>query len=157
MIELPIAAGRGMNNREHWRARAARVKKEREAAAWLLVRQPRPKLPCSVLLIRQAPSNGLDDDNLAGSLKSVRDEVARWLGVDDRDRMTVRYRYAQRRGPWAVLVEFGEPAVGAQFVIEMGEEPPPAPPPPAQARRAKGAAAIFSGTAPADLCSPASF
>ena len=76
-----------------------------------------------MLLIRQAPSNGLDDDGLAGSLKGVRDEIARWLGVDDRDRMTVRYRYAQRRGPWAVLVEFGEPVAGAQYAIEMEEQP----------------------------------
>jgi len=122
-LTIPIKTGRGLNDREHWRARHQRVKKEREATAWLLAGKTKPKLPCSVLLIRQAPSNGLDDDGLAGSLKGVRDEIARWLGVDDRDRMTVRYRYAQRRGPWAVLVEFGEPVAGAQYAIEMEEQP----------------------------------
>lgn len=123
MLTIPIKAGLGQNDREHYRVRAKRVKKEREATAWILATAKRPALPCSVLLTRIAPSSGLDDDNLAGSLKSVRDEVARWLGVDDRDRMTVRYRYAQRRGPWAVLVEFGPPVAGAQLAIEMEEQP----------------------------------
>jgi hypothetical protein len=71
-----------------------------------------------VLLTRVGPTNGLDDDNLASALKAVRDEVAKWLGVDDRDRLKVRYRYAQRRGPvWGVEVEFGEPVKGAQYEL----------------------------------------
>jgi len=119
VIEIPIRTGRGMNGREHWRARAARVKKERAAIGWALKSATKPAIPCSVLLTRCAPSNGLDDDNLAGSLKSVRDAVAEWLGVDDRDRMTVRYRYAQRRGPWGVRVEFGPAVVGAQLALEI--------------------------------------
>jgi hypothetical protein len=94
------------------------VKKEREATAWALSRHPKPQVPCSVLLTRIAPSGGVDDDNLAGALKSVRDQVAKWLGVDDRDRVQVRYRYAQARGAkgeWGVRIEFGEPVAGAQL------------------------------------------
>lgn len=120
MITIPLRTSGGLNNREHFAVRAKRVRKEREAAAWMLKAAKKPQLPCSVLLTRVAPSNGLDDDNLAGSLKSVRDEVARWLGVDDRDRVQVRYRYTQRRGPWGVTVEFGEAAAGAQFVLDIG-------------------------------------
>ena len=119
MIVVPIEAGRGMNNREHWQVRAKRVRKEREAVSWVLRGAKRPETPCSVLLTRVAPSAGLDDDNLAGSLKSVRDEVAQWLGVDDRDRLRVRYRYAQARGPWSVRIEFGPAVVGAQFELEI--------------------------------------
>jgi hypothetical protein len=59
-------------------------------------------------LTRVAPSNGLDDDNLAGSLKGVRDQVAQWLGVDDKRSDVVRYVYAQYRGPWAVQVSVVE-------------------------------------------------
>jgi hypothetical protein len=122
---LPMRTQRGLNNREHPMSRHRRVKKERADVAWFLVRYARehgkPAIPCSVLLTRISPGNGVDDDNLVGSLKSVRDEVARWLGVDDRDRMTVRYRYAQRRGPWGVQIEFGEPVVGAQYVLEAME------------------------------------
>lgn len=68
----------------------------------------RPALPCTVLLTRVAPGNGLDDDNLSGSLKAIRDQVAHWLRVDDRDPL-VKWTYAQRRGTrgeWAVEVEF---------------------------------------------------
>lgn len=122
MIYIPIKTAGGLNNREHFAVRSKRVRKEREAAGWVLEGSTKPALPCTVLLTRVAPSNGLDDDNLAGSLKSVRDEVARWLGVDDRDRNTVRYRYSQRRGPWAVTIEFGAAAQGSQFVLDIGAE-----------------------------------
>ncbi len=120
MIVVPVRTVPGQNAREHWQQRSRRVKREREAVAWALKTASRPEVPCSVLLTRVGPSNGLDDDNLAGSLKSVRDEVAKWLGVDDRDRMTVRYRYAQRRAKkWGVHIEFGEPVSGAQFQMEV--------------------------------------
>jgi hypothetical protein len=122
---MHMRTGRGLNAREHPMTRHKRVKAEREVVAWWLVQYRRqhgkPAVPCSVLLTRIAPSNGLDDDNLVGSLKSVRDEIARWLGVDDKDRNTVRYRYGQKRGPWGVQVEFGEPVVGAQYVLEAIE------------------------------------
>lgn len=120
MISIGIKTTGGMNAREHYGARVRRVKKEREAIAWALSRHQKPTLPCSVLLTRIAFSNGLDDDNLAGALKSVRDEVAKWLGVDDRHSTIVRYRYSQRRGPKgmpAVEVTFGEPVAGAQLGI----------------------------------------
>lgn len=126
MISVAMRTAPGLNAREHWRARARRVKKEREAIAWALLaprmeKSGRPPLPCTVRLTRVAPSNGLDDDNLAGALKGVRDQVAQWLGVDDKDRYRVRYVYAQRRGPWSVEIEFGEPAADAAFVPLMDE------------------------------------
>jgi hypothetical protein len=61
-------------------------------------------LPLVVTLTRVAPSNGLDGDNLQGSLKACRDGVADWLGVDDRD-PRVTWLYEQRRGKeWSVEV-----------------------------------------------------
>lgn len=116
MIAVDIRT-QGPNAREHFHAKAKRVKGEREATAWALSRHQRPPIPCSVLLTRTAPSSGLDDDNLVGSLKGVRDQVAQWLGVDDRHRDRVRYRYAQRRGAWGVCIEFGEAVAGAQLEI----------------------------------------
>jgi hypothetical protein len=121
LIVVPIRTVPGQNVREHFRARARRVKAEREAAAWslMLAQRPdkavKPPLPCAVRLTRVAPSNGLDDDNLAGALKAVRDQIAAWLGVDDKRSDVVRYVYAQRRGPWAVEIEFGEPTAEAEF------------------------------------------
>ena len=106
MILIPIKTGRGMNSREHWRRRAARVKAERVAVWAHLNGKEKPELPCIVTQTRLAPSNGLDDDNLAGSLKAVRDQVAEWLGVDDKRREIVRYEYEQRRAPWGVEITY---------------------------------------------------
>lgn len=39
----------------------------------------------------------LDDDNLAGGCKALRDAVARWLGIDDGD-VRVEWRYQQAVG-----------------------------------------------------------
>lgn len=105
-IVIPTRTVSGLNVREHWRARAARVRKERETTAWGLIGKTRPAVPCVVVLTRVGPSNGLDDDNLRGALKGVRDEIAKWLGVDDRSSL-VLWAYAQRRGKqWAVEVNF---------------------------------------------------
>lgn len=101
----------GTNLREHWAARSRRVKLEREAVAWFLTQHPRVALPCTVLLTRLGPTNGLDGDNLQGSLKAVRDQVATWLCVDDRC-PSVQWHYAQRRAKnWAVHVEVKPSAV----------------------------------------------
>ena len=117
MITVPLKTVPGLNARELWQGRSSRVKKERKAVAWSLVGQTRPPIPCSVRLTRVAPSGGVDDDNLSGSLKAVRDQIAEWLGIDDRHRNQVRYVYAQKRGPWGVTIEFGEPVAGAQFEL----------------------------------------
>ncbi len=95
-LELPLRLVSSLNQREHWAAKARRAKQERETAAWLLAVHLAPSLPCVVLLTRIAPRS-LDDDNLRGAFKAVRDEVARWLGVDDAD-PRVRWAYAQTRG-----------------------------------------------------------
>ena len=111
----------GMNVREHPMSRHRRVKAEKDVIAWELVKAAKPPIPCTCLLTRITPGwRELDDDNLAGALKSVRDAVAEWLGVDDGDRMTVRYRYAQQtKGPWGVRIQFGPPVRGAQHVLEF--------------------------------------
>jgi hypothetical protein len=106
MIALvPIRTSTGLNARAHWTARSRRVKKERRQTALVLLGCKRPPLPCRVLLTRIAPSNGLDDDNLLGALKGVRDQIAEWFGIDDRYSMFVAYRYAQERGAWGVRIE----------------------------------------------------
>lgn len=119
MIVVPLRT-RGSNAREDWRARHGRVKRERESVGWLLKRAQRPAMPCTVLLTRSAPSGGLDDDNLRSALKGARDEVADWLGVNDRYVARVRYLYAQVRGPWGVHIAFGPPASGQQLEL-LGE------------------------------------
>lgn len=105
-ISIPLKTGAGLNDREHWRSKATRAKREKTAIGWGLVGRKKPTLPCCCLITRVAPSNGLDDDNLAGSMKATRDAVAAWLGIDDKHHDIVRYSYAQRRGRWGVEIEF---------------------------------------------------
>lgn len=120
MITIDLKTQPG-NPREVWQARSGRVKRERAAVAKALQAATRPPIPCTVLLTRVAPSGGLDEgDNLASALKGVRDEVATWIGVNDRDQRRVRYLYAQTRGPWGVRIDFGGPASGAQMEL-LGE------------------------------------
>jgi hypothetical protein len=102
-VLIPIRTVNPLNGREHWKARARRVRAERTATWACVTGKPRPALPCEVTMTRSAPSNGLDDDSLPASCKGVRDELARWFGVDDRD-PRVKWAYAQKRGPWAVEV-----------------------------------------------------
>lgn len=65
----------------------------------------RPALPCVVTITRLANSNGLDSDNLLSSAKGIRDQIAAWLGVDDRD-PRVTWEYAQERAKeYGVRVE----------------------------------------------------
>lgn len=96
----------GMNSRDaHWGRRHKRVAEERDLVSWALVGKPKPATPCRIQIVRIAPSNGLDDDNLASACKGVRDALAQWMGVDDRRRDLVRYSYDQLRGPWGVRID----------------------------------------------------
>ena len=109
MILVPIRTVSALNAREHHMARSRRVKAERKVTALMLriSRHPKPTLPCTVLLTRIAPSAGIDPfDNLPSSLKGCADQIAQWLGVDDRHDDRVRYECRQKRGPWGVSIEF---------------------------------------------------
>jgi len=105
MIEfiLPLRTVSLDNEREHWRVRAKRAAEERLVAR---LKCPKIKPPCTVTLTRVSP-RFLDDDNVRGALKSVRDGIADRLGINDRD-PRVSWRYEQRRGKpreYAVHVE----------------------------------------------------
>lgn len=104
-MTIPIRLGRGLNDREHWRARHRRVKAEKEAVLWMLRGQPAPSAPLVVTMTRVSPATRpMDDDGVTSSLKACRDAVAHWLGIDDGDKR-VRYVCAQARGPWAVRID----------------------------------------------------
>ena len=105
MIYIPIKTVSGMNAREHWRKRARRVKGERDAVGWAVATLKPPKPPCTVKLTRLAPSNGLDGDNLQSSMKGVRDQIAAWIGIDDKSPL-VTWQYDQKRAKdYGVIVE----------------------------------------------------
>jgi hypothetical protein len=105
-VLLPLTTGRGLNDRLHWAQRARQTKSHRHLAFYLT---PKHAVPCVVTLTRLSAGT-LDDDNLRGALKGVRDGVADRLGIDDAD-PRVRWEYAQekcKRGESAVRVEIEE-------------------------------------------------
>lgn len=104
-VRFPLRLEQSQNSRTHWRKRAERRACERAATAnalnsWTtrrllkLAKQGNPSGRWVVTLTRIAP-RPLDDDNLSGRLKGVRDQVAAWLGLDDRG---VRFICHERRG-----------------------------------------------------------
>lgn len=96
IVSIPVPLPSVANMREHWAAKARRVKSQRHAVGWILGNRPRPALPVVVTLTRVAPRS-LDGDNMQSACKGVRDEVAKWLGVDDAD-PRVTWSYAQVKG-----------------------------------------------------------
>lgn len=98
-IRVPqlIPASLNVSRREHWSTKQRRIKKERADVRLILSSRTAPKVPAVVTLTRCAPRL-LDDDNAVGSMKSVRDEVAAWLAIDDGDER-ITWRVEQRKVP----------------------------------------------------------
>lgn len=131
-LRLNLRTISALNARENWRKRAQRVRWERYCVAVALVVKdqrvrPAPPSPVKVkpadlemfrryypapfehpvvvTMTRVSPGE-VDDDNLPGALKAVRDELSVWLcGGNDRD-PRVQWRYAQKKEPktHAVLI-----------------------------------------------------
>ncbi len=79
-FELPIRIVSELNNTDYWRKKYAR-KKIIQLQIWNVMRTlelPELNVPCEVTLTRIAPRS-LDEDNLIGAMKSVRDSVASQL------------------------------------------------------------------------------
>lgn len=104
-FDIPIKAQSTSNLREHWAVRHKRTDAQKAAT-----RRKCPEWKAGPLLYvrltRVAP-RPLDDDNLRGALKSVRDAIATWLRVDDRTPL-VGWLYGQAKGPAPLVrVEVG--------------------------------------------------
>jgi len=84
-VEVPLALRALGNRREHPLARARRTRREHAAVLGALAGLTPPPLPAVLVLVRVG-WNRLDVDGLVASVKGPIDALARWLGVDDRDR-----------------------------------------------------------------------
>ncbi|MEO7938722.1 MAG: hypothetical protein ABIR55_08870 [Burkholderiaceae bacterium] len=106
VIILPLKTLGPNGSHGHWRVLAARRKRERYAA-----RMTCPMLPLPVVITLTRVSAGtLDDDNLRGALKGVRDGCADKFGIPDND-PRIRWEYAQEkgaRGTYGVRIEVTE-------------------------------------------------
>lgn len=106
-IPIPIRVQSEANLREHWRKSSARKQAQRGTTKAWLHRGIAPSLPCHVHLVRIAPRD-LDDDNLASGFKAIRDEVAAWIGADDKPGSGITWSYGQERGKpkeYAIRIE----------------------------------------------------
>lgn len=87
------------NAREHWAVKAKRNKTERTAIrAYFGSCPPSLRLTDENLIVSltRFGKRLLDDDNLAGSFKAIRDEVAACLGRDDGPKSGIRWVYSQQ-------------------------------------------------------------
>lgn len=108
LARLDIVTVSEANAHTHRRARQKRAKAQRGLAA-LVIGQQRPRPPCTVTMTRVSTMQ-LDDDNLAGALKHIRDGIADAMGINDRDKR-VTWKCEQKkgaRGERAVEIEIVE-------------------------------------------------
>lgn len=123
-VFIPVATTSEANKRVHWMVRAKRMKQQKLVTEQALATVYRPSivLPCVVRMVRHGVRT-LDDDNVRGALKAVRDSIARWLGIDDAD-VHVRYQYDQercKRADCGVWVTFYSRATVRETIEQEGE------------------------------------
>ena len=100
-MRLPLRTVSALNIREHWSKRAKRNKEHRSVARNSVAAHFRACgvfsfSACTVRLTRYGKRK-LDDDNLRGAMKAIRDGIADALGIDDGDDR-VKYEYDQAVG-----------------------------------------------------------
>ncbi|RKG68627.1 hypothetical protein D7V80_11550 [Corallococcus sp. CA054B] len=132
-FEVPVETVNTSNRREHHMQRHKRSKGQRDATHLLWPGWSGPAL-LVVRLTRVSPGTLDSGDNLPISMKSIRDEVARQLRLDDASPL-VRWVYAQAQGESSVLVElsWGDDALAAAVRAQDALAPPPPPVPPESA------------------------
>lgn len=98
---IPLKTKNTSNQREHFRARAARLKRERAAA---MAKCPRwTGVPLLHVTLTRVGPRELDSDGVQSALKAVRDGVAARLRIDDGSPL-IRWEYAQAKGEAEVRV-----------------------------------------------------
>lgn len=87
------------NTSEHWAKRSARRKKQHKAA-WLMTRNAliiwefKKRNGLKIILTRNG-ARKMDSDNLAGSMKAIRDGIAEALEINDGNDEQAIWMYAQ--------------------------------------------------------------
>jgi hypothetical protein len=109
-IELPIRVISTANAREHWAVKAKRNREHRSAAYYATQGALRKEMLAGNVrgTLTRIGKRRLDDDNLAGAFKAIRDGVADGLGLDDGD-PRIEWRYAQEIGrEYGIRIEISE-------------------------------------------------
>jgi hypothetical protein len=110
---LPLHLVNSTNRREHWAVKHRRSSAERRAVtmAWRVhCREPIDSQFGYVVQLTYIGPRKLDSDGVVAAFKSVRDQIADELGINDGDAGTT-WNYAQRRsrpGQYAAEVKVTE-------------------------------------------------
>lgn len=101
-LAVPCRVVSEPNRRDHWTVKRRRAEIQDTAAAKAISESPLAGwIGCRGRLVvtwtRLYAGRAMDDDNLRGAFKGLRDWLANWLGVDDGD-PRVEWRYEQRAG-----------------------------------------------------------
>ena len=97
VFNIPIRTISEANNRDHWSKKARRAKGQRLMARLLTLSNLSKKLERYVVTLTRIGKRKLDTDNLARSMKAIRDGIADAIGVDDGDER-LRWEYEQKIG-----------------------------------------------------------
>ena len=107
-VTIPIKTESEANTRGHWAVKARRAKIQRGYASHAILASGwKYKGGGVVVELTRIGKRLMDDDNLAGSFKAIRDGIADALGLDDGDRL-IAWRYHQR--------------IGRDYAVEIGIE-----------------------------------
>lgn len=105
VLLLRIETKNPLNSREHWRTVHSRDKREKTIVATMFMLEKGrgvvfPAPPVDVRLVRLGPWRvPMDEDGLAASMKHVRDQVSRELGVpNDGNKALIRFECDQEKG-----------------------------------------------------------
>lgn len=110
-VRFPIRTVSELNKRgheNHWK-RHKRSSEQRWIVSLILGARKTFHFPVTVRLTRLAPRKLDAGDNLNSFAKSIRDQIAAWLDVNDGDETKVTWLYAQEQRPqYGVFFELWE-------------------------------------------------
>lgn len=99
-FEIPIRVVSEANQGGKLRTKIRRKKLQKQYTAMFAPNRMGKmiRLPITVLFMRVYPSQGkpMDDDNLVGSFKYIRDAIAELFGVDDKDKR-IKWECGQKK------------------------------------------------------------
>lgn len=116
-VHVPVKLVSEANAHEHWRARQKRAAEQHSVWAVASLRACNIQREAAVksiemgglgVVITRLEPRELDSDNATGSAKHLRDAIAKWLGIDDKDKR-VKWVVTQEKpgaGPRGARVEF---------------------------------------------------
>ena len=94
-LTLPLHLRSEANERSFWGTKSQRVREQRALTRAALNAHSVPKSGFTRVVFTRLGPKMLDSDNLAGSAKAVRDEIAAYCGVDDGPKGPLTWEYNQ--------------------------------------------------------------